>query len=95
MTYKLTTPPEGPTGNDKADIAALYRWAHDLSREREIDKRHIRDAILEAASKASYTITNDNTDREFAADADDPLETADVLATLLRDLAALKILEVN
>lgn len=93
--YKLTTPPRGPTGDHHADIAALFRWAGDLSREREIDKRHIRDAILEVADKASYTITNDNTDRTFDANAESILETADVVATLIRDLAALNILEVS
>jgi hypothetical protein len=45
VTYKLTVPPPR-TGDDKADLDAIFDWAHELSREREIDKRHIRDALL-------------------------------------------------
>jgi hypothetical protein len=85
MTYKLTTPPEGPTNDHHADIAALFRWARELSREREIDKRHIRDAVLQLsdATKTTFTITNHTARTSLDADATDAGELADFLGSLL------------
>jgi len=43
-------------------------------------------------SAVTYTITNDVTDRTFDANANSTLELADVVATLLKDLAAMGLL---
>jgi len=87
MTYKMTTAPNGPTGDLNADIAELFRWAQELSREREIDKRHIRDAVLQlsAADKTTFTITNHTARTSLDADATTVDELADFLGSLLLD----------
>lgn len=43
-------------------------------------------------ASVTYTITNDVTDRTFDANANSTLELADVVATLLKDLAAMGLL---
>lgn len=48
--------------------------------------------VAPVARSTGWTITNDTTDRTFDADAGSVLELADVVATLIRDLAATGII---
>lgn len=48
--------------------------------------------VTPVARSTGWTITNDATDRSFDANADSTLELADVVATLIRDLAATGII---
>ena len=56
-----------------------------------IERRLARLERLQVAGNGeAYTITNDTTDRTYDANATSAAELADVLATLIRDLASSK-----
>ena len=93
MTYKLTTCPPR-TGDNDADLASIFEWAAELSREREIDKRHIRDALLElsTALKTTFTLTNHSALTSLDCDDSTNDQICDFLGSLMIVLNTLKAL---
>ena len=69
------------------DYARLQRkWA------REVD-RMARDAIQEASSKDTYTVTNHTDDKDLDADASSAAVNADVIGSLIQTLITRKVID--
>lgn len=62
-----------------------------ITQLRQLERRVARlESTQIAGNGNTYTITNDSTDRTFDANSTTVAELADVLATLIRDLAVSK-----
>ena len=66
----------------------VQKWARDVSSflARQAEAIEIQSEIADSGKESQYTITNDQTDRTFDADAVTTAELADIVATVIKDL---------